>query len=101
MQNQKLDFIMHEELLAKIAEAEIKLDFTFPASIRRFLSMLKDWEYKFKEERSFFNIVREINSTEKKNSIVEDSVSFRQDWGLNGVLIAHNGVGDHLLVLPD
>jgi hypothetical protein len=46
--------------------------------------MLKDWEYKFKEERSFFNIVREINSTEKKNSIVEDTVSFRQDWELNG-----------------
>ena len=92
---------MHEELLQKLAEAELKLDFKFPASIRRFLSSLEEWTYSFKGGEWFFPIVLDINDPNKNNSIVEKSLEFREEWGLNGVIIAHNGVGDDMVLLPN
>ena len=92
---------MHEELLQKLAEAELKLDLKFPASVRRFLASLEKWTYSFKDDEWYFPIVLDINDPNKNNSIVENSLAFREEWGLNGVIIAHNGVGDYMLLLPN
>src|SRR5688572_2135351 len=92
---------MHEELLQKLAEAEFKLDFKFPASIRRFLASLEKWEYQFKDQVWYFNIVHDINDPDTNTSIIENSRTFRDEWRLKAVVIAHNGLGDYMLLLPN
>lgn len=89
---------MQDEILLKIEEAESALGFVFPSSIRNLLLSLQDYGLFFGQEEWYFDV---YNDTKRGiNSIVEDSSSFREDWKIDAVVFAKNGVGDYLLLLP-
>lgn len=89
---------MQDEILLKIVEAEEKLGYRFPASIRNLLLNLDDFGRFFGKEEWYFDIYNDTKN--QTNTIVEDSLSFREDWKLEGIVFAQNGMGDHLLLLP-
>lgn len=89
---------MQEELLIKIEEAEKGLGFIFPASIRNFLLNLNDFGEFFGKEEWYFDIYNDVKKG--TNTILEDSLTFKEDWKLDAVVIGHNGMGDYLLLLP-
>jgi Sel1 repeat len=89
---------MQEEILIKIEEAEKGLGVVFPANIRNFLLSLNDYGHFLGKEEWYFDIYNDVkNGT---NTILEDSLTFKEDWKLDAVVLAHNGMGDYLLLLP-
>ncbi|HEX2532302.1 MAG TPA: SMI1/KNR4 family protein [Chitinophagaceae bacterium] len=88
---------MPARLLQKMEEAETRLGVLFPEEIRSFLSGLPQAEVPFGEEEWLFGSFWD----ETGNYLVERSLDFRENWTLPGVIIAGNGIGDYLVLLPD
>jgi hypothetical protein len=92
---------MKNWVLNKIKYAEQQLQTKLPEEIVEFISSLKSHEIFFKEEEWFFFTLADAKDNSEDNFIIESSEHFRKIWGVNGVVIASNGIGDNLVLLPD
>jgi tetratricopeptide (TPR) repeat protein len=82
--------------ITKLKEAENKLSCRLPVEIFDFIVELTADEVSFGEETWIFGTIND----KEDNFIIDNSKEFREYWELNGVVIAHNGVGDYLVLLP-
>jgi hypothetical protein len=80
-----------------IAEAEQELGFRFPEEWKNYLLQLPDSAMTYGSEEWIFPFLEE----EGRNFIVDLSKNFREEWKVDGVIFASNGIGDYLLFLPD
>jgi hypothetical protein len=92
---------MQHFILNKIKFAEEKLKVKLPDDITEFLATLKSQNVAFKTEEWFFYTLSDSKENPDDNFIFESSEGFKKAWDVNGVVIASNGIGDYLVLLPD
>lgn len=86
---------MQHSILNKIKFAEDKLNVKLPSEVTEFIATLKSKKVTFKTEDWFFYTVSDSNFNANDNFIYESSQDFQKAWGINGVVIASNGIGDY------
>lgn len=84
-----------QKTITKLKEAEDKLGCKLPAGIFDFIAGLTIDEVNFGNETWIFGTINDDDG----NFIIDASKDFRKYWELNGIIIAHNGIGDYLLLL--
>jgi tetratricopeptide (TPR) repeat protein len=92
---------MKRHLATKLKEAEDTLGQAFPELLSAFISSLNKAKVTFRDEDWFFESVKDKPKDPTDNYIIRSSVNFREEWGLEGLVFATNGIGDDLVVLPD
>ena len=92
---------MKEHLTTKLKQAQDKLGITFPEQLFDFISNLDKIEVEFDDEEWLFESVTDNPKDTNDNYIIDCSVDFKNEWGLDGLVFASNGIGDYLLVLPN
>jgi hypothetical protein len=92
--------IMKRHITAKLKQAQEKLGMTFSEEHFDFISKLEKEEVKFGEEEWLFWTVNDKPNDANDNFIIESSLNFKNEWGLDGLVFATNGIGDYLVVLP-
>jgi len=92
---------MNKSQIDKLKQAEDKLGIKFPPQLFKFISKLKNPEVTFGKEEWLVWTFNDKPDDSTDNFIVEISLDFKKEWGLDGLVFATNGIGDYLAVLPD
>jgi hypothetical protein len=92
---------MKRHVTTKLKEAQRKLGLYFPDQLFDFISRLDKTDVKFGKETWLFWSLTDKPNNATENYIVDSSVNFNNEWGLDGLVFADNGIGDYLLVLPN
>jgi hypothetical protein len=85
----------------KLKQAQDKLKLKLPDQLFDFISRLDKPEVSFGKEEWLFWTLNDKLDNEASNFIIEISLDFKKEWGLDGIVFAANGIGDYLVVLPD
>ncbi len=103
---------MKDEILIKIAQAEDVLGLIMHSNTKEFIANLQTSETSFGHNKWLFYTILEIELEQegKKLSISEASGTnnyitalsqdFMSQWNMRGMVIADNGCGDYLMLLP-
>jgi hypothetical protein len=91
---------MKRHIKTKLEQAQERLGLTFPDQLFDFISRLDKAEVKFGEEEWLFWSVTDKPKDTNDNFIITSSENFKDEWGLDGLVFATNGIGDYLVVLP-
>lgn len=89
---------MKKFITDKLDQAQKQLGVVIPKDIYAFISKLKTSEVKFGEEEWLFWT---LDDSEDNNFITESTLDFRNEWKMQGLIFAANGLGDYLVLLPD
>lgn len=92
---------MIEQLTTKLKQAQNTLGLRFPEPLFNFIANLHEVEVELDDEEWSFWSVNDSPNDPNDNYIIERSVDFKNEWGLDGLVFADNGIGDYLLVLPN
>lgn len=74
---------------------------SIPTTIVDFIVGLDGSEVEFGKESWLFGTVSDARKGLETNYVLRMSRIFKEDWGIVGVILATNGIGDYLLLLPD
>lgn len=85
----------------KLKHAERKLKTSLPQYLVDFISKLRNEDVLFGDEKWFFWTINDNPHDNDDNFIVESTLSFKEEWGIDGLVFATNGIGDYLLLLVD
>lgn len=91
---------MKRHIKTKLKQAQEKSGIIFPDKLFDFIARLDKPEVKFGEEEWLFYTVTDEPKDEADNFIIESSTRFQNEWGLDGLVFATNGIGDYLVSLP-
>lgn len=89
---------MKKFITDKLNQAQEQLGVVIPKDIYTFISKLKTSEVKFGEEEWLFWT---LDDSEDNNFITESTLDFRNEWKMQGLVFATNGLGDYLVLLSD
>lgn len=96
----KIEKVMKRHIKTKLKQAQEKSGLIFPDKLFDFIARLDKPEVKFGEEEWFFYSVTDGPKDEADNFIIESSIRFQNEWGLDGLVFATNDIGDYLVSLP-
>jgi hypothetical protein len=88
---------MRREVVEALERVEAELDVSFPESVKEFLAKRRSDQVRLGSEQWRFPICDGVPSPDV---VVSQSKAFRSEWKLLGVVIANDGLGDDLLLLP-
>ncbi|MCZ8214780.1 MAG: hypothetical protein O9262_01000, partial [Cyclobacteriaceae bacterium] len=91
---------MKRHIKAKLRQAQDELGLYLPEKIFDFIAKLDKADVKFGSETWSFCSVNDKPKDSSDNYIIDRSVNFSNEWSLDGIIFADNGIGDYLLVLP-
>lgn len=92
---------MNTHVISKLNEAEKTLGLKLPEKLFDFISGLNQPEVTLGNETWFFLTVLDDAEDANENYIIQSSLNFNKTWGLEGIVVADNGIGDYLVVLPE
>jgi len=92
---------MKKHVSVKLKQAQDKLGLAFPDQLFDFISKLDKPEVKFGNDEWLFYSVTDNPKKINDNFVIERSKAFKNEWSLDGLVFATNGIGDYLLVLPN
>lgn len=90
---------MKEHNTIKLNQAQEQLGIQIPADLFDFIANLKTSEVQFGKEEWLFWTINDDKDDKNENFIVSSSLNFKEEWKLNGLVFATNGIGDYLLLL--
>jgi hypothetical protein len=88
---------MRREVVEALAQVEAELNVSFPESVKEFLATRRSGQVRVGSEPWRFPICDRPPSADV---VVSQSKAFRSEWKLAGVVIANDGLGNDLLLLP-
>ncbi len=98
---QSSDKLRRTKHTVKLTQAQDKLKLKLPDQLFDFISMLDKPLVTFGKEEWLFWTLNDKPDDEASNFVLEISLDFKKEWGLDGIVFAANGIGDYLAVLPD
>jgi hypothetical protein len=87
--------------MEKLIHVENKLQLTIPKYLFEFIASLNNEEVAFGEETWMFWTVNDNVNEIDDNFILKSTISFIEEWTLDGLVFATNGIGDYILLLKN